>query len=227
MPALDIQDEAFELLFYAYKRNRHKWVLGDDMKGKDIKVNDLRSDYPYLTMGGEIVSGARLESFLRTIGSYEDPYYDNKKRQITFLNERIRAADEKAGRDSSVQSAETLAAKEAFQRSSYKTMLQSIVINNGDIKISSTDKRLTSADFAPVTSNTNLLGKVGRSANRSKKIEFQPDLEPDVDEGLISKMGSLIKNSLAPNADSSSNSTRFRSNKESLDKLIDKDTKGE
>ncbi len=176
---------------------------------------------------GEIVSGARLESFLRTIGTYENPYYDNKKRQVTFLNERIRAADEKAGRDLTVPSAETLAAKEAFHRSNYKAMLQSIVINNGDKNLSSREKALSKGHFVPVTSNSFLLGKVGfNSVIGDEKMKFKPDVELDVDEGLISKMGSMIKNSLAPNVYSYTNTNFNKTNRESLDELIDRDTKG-
>ena len=226
MPALDIQDEAFELLFYAYKRNRHKWVLGDDMKEKDLKENDLRSDYPYLTRAGEIVSGKRLESFLRTIGRHEDPYYDNKKRQETFLNERIRKADEKAGRDLSIPSADSLAAKEAVQQSNYMTMLESIAVN-GDKKTSSGSKDFKSTNFTPVTSNSYLLAKVGLHSSRGgKKMEFKPEIDLDVDEGLISKMGSLIKNSLTPNSDSPSSTNLSKNDRKSLGDLIDRDIKG-
>lgn len=226
MPALDIQDEAFELLFYAYKRNRCKWVLNEEMKGKDSKDNNLRSDYPYLTRAGEIVSGKRLESFLRTIGSYEDPYYDNKKRQETFLNERIRKADEKAGRDLSIPSAETLAAKEEFRRTKYMTMLESIV-DHGGKKVSPGSIDSKSTVFTPVTSNSYLLTKVGlHSARGIKKLEFKPEIDLDVDEGLISKMGTLIKNSLAPNSDSSSSTNLTKNDRKSLGDLIDRDIKG-
>ena len=35
-----------------------------------------------MTKSGDIVSGKRLEQFLSDLGRHEDPYYDNKKKEI-------------------------------------------------------------------------------------------------------------------------------------------------
>jgi len=85
MPALDIADEAFDLLWYTYRDHRQKWL---EEKGTD----------PYLTSSGNIVSGKRLEAFLAEVGSFEGHYYDNKKEVEDETNRRIRIADEKWGR---------------------------------------------------------------------------------------------------------------------------------
>jgi 5'-3' exonuclease len=64
MPALDIGDEAFDLLFYAYKKNRGKW-LKDGLYNKSVAAtgsNDRTRkvctvNHPYLTDSGIITSG--------------------------------------------------------------------------------------------------------------------------------------------------------------------------
>jgi 5'-3' exonuclease len=60
MPALDIGDEAFDLLFYAYKKNRGKW-LKDGLYNRSVAAtgnNDgTRVNHPYLTDSGIITSG--------------------------------------------------------------------------------------------------------------------------------------------------------------------------
>jgi 5'-3' exonuclease len=84
MPALDIADEAFELLFATYKRLRWKWL-------KDKKRP------PYLTNSGDIVSGKRLEQFLSAVGSYEDPYHYNKESESKDRIESWRKQDKRRG----------------------------------------------------------------------------------------------------------------------------------
>ena len=39
MPALDIGDEAFDLLFYAYKKNRIKWLKDGEYR-RTVKITD-------------------------------------------------------------------------------------------------------------------------------------------------------------------------------------------
>jgi hypothetical protein len=65
MPALDIGDEAFDLLFYAYKKNRGKW-LKDGLYHRSVastanieegKQNFKNVNHPYLTDAGTITSG--------------------------------------------------------------------------------------------------------------------------------------------------------------------------
>lgn len=62
LPALDIGDEAFDLLFYAYKKNRTKW-LKDGFYSRSMatstEVNDKTKSkrHPYLTDAGRITSG--------------------------------------------------------------------------------------------------------------------------------------------------------------------------
>jgi 5'-3' exonuclease len=65
MPALDIGDEAFDLLFYAYKKNRGKW-LKDGLYHRSVastanieegNQNFKNVNHPYLTDAGTITSG--------------------------------------------------------------------------------------------------------------------------------------------------------------------------
>ena len=85
MPALDIADEAFDLLFYTYRRQRKMWR------------KEKHKQPPYLTHAGNIVSGKRLETFFAHLGQHEFPYYDNKKRTLNETNAKMRKTDSKAG----------------------------------------------------------------------------------------------------------------------------------
>lgn len=85
MPALDIADEAFELLFWTYKQQRSKWL-------------SQKKGVPYLTNAGNIVSGKRLENFLTALGKHENVYYDNKKRTEEQFNDRWRQQDIRASK---------------------------------------------------------------------------------------------------------------------------------
>lgn len=180
---IDIADEAFDLLFYTYKRNRWKWVR----RGKNKNV----VGHPYLTNSGEIVSGKRLEKFLSFLGKHEDPYYDNKQRTIADDNERMRKADKKAGRDSSVPPDEILAAREEWERENYKEMLMSIAAQKQD-QGSSTKK------FTPVTSQTEIFNEL-ETNQKDKNYEFKPEPseEEEMEEGFVNRMGTLFRNSLS------------------------------
>ncbi len=69
LPALDIGDEAFDLLFYAYKKNRVKWLKDKryhkslTMTFEDGKTKTKR--HPYLTDAGSITSGKIRSQWLK------------------------------------------------------------------------------------------------------------------------------------------------------------------
>lgn len=190
MPALDIGDEAFDLLFYAYKRNRGKW-LTDNLYRRTVRTYSNEKNavpqtkmmhHPYLTDAGTITSGTRLETFLRDVGSYEDPYYDNKRFSMIEDNERIRKSDKKAGRETHIPSQEVLDQVELVSHRLYREML---------IRTSEDDRNLLEGEhkskkdetFQPVTS-TRLL---------------QSKMDGQEGEGLlIKKLGGLLRGSLSP-----------------------------
>jgi 5'-3' exonuclease len=176
MPALDIGDEAFDLLFYAYKRNRGKW-LNDELylRAKPLS-GSTTVRHPYLTDAGTITSGVRLEAFLRDVGSYEDVYHDNKRFTSVVDNERIRQADKKAGRESHLPSQEVLDQVEQSSREMYLDML----IKNSESKGGeSTDNQ---SSFRPVTST---------------RIP-QLHVDQEVEAPLRKKLGGLLRESLSP-----------------------------
>ena len=182
MPAIDIADEAFDLLFYTYKRNRWTWL-------KDEK--DKKDKHPYLTNAGEIVSGKRLEKFFVDLGKHEAPYYDNKKRSEGADIKRLRKSDKKAGREASVPPDAILAAKEEWDRANYMEMLMSISENNPQ----------SVEGFKPVASNRDLFvdfdgGDRKEGVKDGKEYKFQPDIDEELDEGFLNRMGTLFRNSL-------------------------------
>jgi 5'-3' exonuclease len=186
MPAIDIADEAFDLLFYTYKRNRWRWLKEE--KDKD----DM---HPYLTNSGEIVSGSRLESFFTDLGKHEDPYYDNKKRAEWAELKRLRKSDKKAGRESSIPSDDIIAAKEEWDRTNYMEMLKSIresapqVINGFKPVLSSKDL------FSNFDKDDRIINMVEKS---NKEYTFQPDANDGLEEDFLNRMGKLFRNSLSP-----------------------------
>ena len=184
MPALDIGDEAFDLLFYTYKRHRYGW-LASEMEKNDLK-QDQATPYPYLTRGGNIVSGSRLEEFLSEVGSHEDPYYSNKNRKKEKELKRIRKFDEKAGREPSIPSDEALWNREEKDRERYMEMLQSIDGNLDDVD--------EDGAFSPVISS-------GQLPASSREVEdkdgvFRPE-ENELQVGFLDNMSRLLKNSLS------------------------------
>jgi hypothetical protein len=64
--AMDIADEAFDLLFYTYRDERKNWLLNKNLP-------------PYLTEAGTIVCGDRLQDFLQAVGRHELMYFQSKK----------------------------------------------------------------------------------------------------------------------------------------------------
>lgn len=188
MPALDIGDEAFDLLFYAYKKNRGRW-LKDGKYRRSISVNrggrgqykDIKTiNHPYLTDAGTITSGERLEGFLEDVGSYEDPYYHNKRESMEEENERMRKADEKAGRESSIPSQDVLEQVELAGRELYHDMLSSVSKDEEVVKDNEDG-------FKPVASSSipdaELIKKLGAN--------FRGSLSPE--DGVVAKVNSSKK----------------------------------
>ena len=179
MPALDIGDEAFDLLFYAYKKNRGRWLkdgkyrrsVGTASSGKMGQYKKNKTiNHPYLTDAGTITSGERLEKFLEDVGSYEDPYYHNKRESMEEENERMRRADLKAGRESSIPPQDVLEQVELAGRELYHDMLLKQAASEDDDSDSEEDE----GDFKPVISSS------------------VPDPE------LIKKLGGIFRGSLSP-----------------------------
>lgn len=165
MPAIDIADEAFDLLFYSYKRMRNLWK-----KDKTLP--------PYLTHAGNIVSGHRLEQFLKVLGSHETPWFDNKKRDEKKTHERWRENDEKFGQEPTLPSDEVLELKEETDRAKFREMMESINPTEAN-----TDSDAAS-NFNPVLS--------------TETKGFQPTSgEDDLDEGMKARMGSLLQYSVS------------------------------
>ena len=199
---MDIGDEAFDFLFYVYKRGRHTWLkdnmanhiqecddgrfvvtdrgsiegsddMGihiynkdDAMVAKDYNTTAEEGKYPYLTYAGTITSGQRLESFLTDLGQYEDPYYDNKKRNSTVANSRMRSADRKAGRESYIPTEEDLELREKEGRLNYRDMLERIVDQSGS--------GVDGGDFDSMGSTTSGTNGDATLAARSGKTNFTP-----------------------------------------------------
>ena len=181
MPALDIGEEAFDLIFYAYKKNRGKW-LSDGQYRRTLTAAGKKKNtvnHPYLTDAGKITSGSRLERFLADVGRYEDPFYENKKLSMSEDNERMRKADKKAGRESLIPSDEILEQVEQAERERYRDML---------IQRSAEEDRgeMMEDTFSPVTS-TRALPEVKFDSNGTES-----------DDELISKFGGILRGSLSP-----------------------------
>lgn len=217
MPALDIGDEAFDLLFYAYKKNRGKW-LKDGLYRRMLRSNSKKGkpktrsiNHPYLTDSGTITSGMRLEGFLSDVGSYEDPYYHNKRDSKDEDNDRMRKADEKAGRESLIPSQEVLEQVEAAERELYHEMLLKNSQIEGDgtsVTVIEVDEQLEEEEeedengFKPVISsevpNAELIKKLGGALRGSlspevggvAQVESNDDEDDDVDhQSLVDLKG--------------------------------------
>lgn len=136
MPALDIGDNAFDLLFWTYKECRKEWIKQDPYT-------------PYLTNAGSIISGKRLEEFLTAVGSHEVTYYDKKKQKAAEENKRLRKQYKRFGMKSTVPNDKVVASKEESDRAAYRKMLEGIGESHQSEQASD-----ASADdnFMPVTS---------------------------------------------------------------------------
>ena len=179
MPALDIGDEAFDLLFYAYKRNRVKWINDDLYQRTKPLIDSKTMHYPYLTDEGRITHGNRLEAFLRDVGSYEDIYHDNKRFSLVEDNERIRKADKKAGRESHLPPQEVL---DQVEQSSNQMYLDMLVRNSGKDSSDDDEDNEEDATFQPVTSTRISHGSIDHEGEAP----------------LRKKLGGLLRESLSP-----------------------------
>jgi 5'-3' exonuclease len=167
MPALDIADHAFDLLFSTYKECRAKWAEEDP-------------DMPYLTHAGNIVSGRRLEDFLTSVGNHEVAYYDKKKQSAPSENKRIKRVFQKFGIGNTLPDEKLVASKEESDRAAYRKMLLQEQMQLVDGAHDETEREEIGA-FNPVMTR-----------------DFQPTEEgKEVNEGLISRLGSLLQNSLS------------------------------
>lgn len=102
---MDIADEAFDLLFYTYREQRKKWVKN-------------KKQLPYLTNGGSIICGDRLEAFLQAVGRHENMYFQSKKTDL----ELERQIEAKYGM-STIPSDEVIAEKEAADRAMFRELV--------------------------------------------------------------------------------------------------------
>jgi len=169
MPALDIADEAFDLLWYTYREQREQWYQQATETGLD----------PYLTHAGTILSGQRLEDFLTEVGSFESPYYDNKKEDQEDAKRRIRKLDSRYGTET-LPSDEVLRLKEESDRAKFREMMmEGIGQHNNSLMKEEEYKDLN---------NTNATG-------------FRPshEKEDQVDPGLSQRLGNLLKKSVLSN----------------------------
>jgi len=190
MPALDIADGAFDLLFHTYKKHRYQWSLSQ----RDTTIPAHLSS-PYLVTNGELSKPyTRLENFFSDIGRHEDPYYDRKNgsSHVKRENERIRAADKKHGRlVSSIPSEEELESLEEERRGNYDAMMEK-VMEQGDLL----------ENFKPVLSGGVPMGSgSGGGVRMRKKLREEEERrkkEVAVDEGIVSQLGSLLRASLSP-----------------------------
>ncbi len=120
MPGLDIGDGAFDILFHTYRKHRKAWW--------EKTASGTKGD-PYLTDGGKIVSGRRLELFLGDLGKHEDPYLWKAKTGQADLYNLIRKDEKKYGRNrrsTLLPSDEQLVTIEQKKLEQYQQMLQSI-----------------------------------------------------------------------------------------------------
>jgi 5'-3' exonuclease/20S proteasome alpha/beta subunit len=172
MPALDIGDEALDLLLYTYRLIRQQWQEAHE-------ANPSQVPPPYLTEAGEIVSGERLEQFLRYVGRHESNYYAYKGATTDY--EDLRKTEAKFGQVTT-PSDQVLQAKEDADRSKYRELIHKAVQQ----KASS-----AAADFAPVM------------ASRVATSTHSEDVDSE-EQGLVTRMGSLLQYSVStgnPNDD--------------------------
>jgi 5'-3' exonuclease/20S proteasome alpha/beta subunit len=111
MPAIDIGDGAFDLIFVIYKKHRKMWRYG--------------SKNPYLTDSGKIVCGKRLEAFLRDLGAHESTYYQGKRQLATADRERMQNKAPKSNFTEFLPSQDAIELKEESDRAKYREMMQS------------------------------------------------------------------------------------------------------
>mmetsp|Transcript_22888 Transcript_22888/g.54264 ORF Transcript_22888/g.54264 Transcript_22888/m.54264 type:complete len:1663 (-) Transcript_22888:85-5073(-) len=194
LPAIDIGDNAFDLLFHTYKQCRKKWLK-------------QKGTIPYLTHEGNIVSGRRLEQFLSAVGRHEVAYYDKKKNRAEKEHRNLRKQYKNFGMKGVLPDESLVASKEASDRLAYRKMLEVVgesVAGDG----STNDSEDESNGFQPVLTSD---------------VEFEP-IEEELEDGLISRMSSLLQNSLS--IGSNQDGGDDASNKNQLASIDDQDLKG-
>ncbi|CAB9514583.1 5'-3' exoribonuclease [Seminavis robusta] len=170
MPALDIADEAFDLLWYNYREHRQRWYEESLKTGVS----------PYLTEAGNIVSGARLEAFLTQVGSFENAYYYNRKEEEEARLKGIRKADRKYGYNT-LPSDDILQSKEDADRAKFREMMLAKQKQDGG------------GSFAPVLSSFSSPS----TTTTTMKEEFQPEQQQyQLDSGLTRRLGDLLQQSV-------------------------------
>jgi len=116
LPALDIGENAFDLLFDVYKEQRVTW-----------------GDNQYLTKAGEISDASRFERFLAFIGAREDAILrDREKNEASFLKKRRRW--DKADGNKPLPSDAEMAEEEALQLKEYKRAMKDMVLRDPEKK---------------------------------------------------------------------------------------------
>ena len=195
IPALDIADHAFDILFRHYKKLRHSWSrklrrarfyqsLGsaqgtpyenmEDVSDDDQDEEQTGNQDPYLTQGGKILDPKRLEFFLRRIGNHEDAFLEEKKKGEAQLNERIRKGIKKFGTEKA-NSIPTLTEAELLQvqhlkAQKYKQMIEETILRQQKVQ-----EKSSKSYFRPVTSSGRLPGIRSRKPRKSRGFKKEDD----------------------------------------------------
>ena len=144
------------------------------------KKQKHRADGPYMTNGGNIVSGERLENFFSAIGSHESGWAEFKK-STTNLDE-IRAQEAKWGQKTT-PSDDVLQAKEQSDQARYRQLLLESIKKNES----------NPPEFVPAMS---------ASFDKSQFDDVEDEAKEQ--EGLMTRFGSLLQNSIQNNSGSRS-----------------------
>lgn len=226
MPALDIADEAFDLLFYTYREQRQEWynewkaqnLFTTQEGGGEIDHRKLKTttepDY-YLTNAGNIVSGARLEAFCKQVGSHESPYLEYKKRTEAANKKSIRLSDKRYG-TTTIPDDDILHAKEEADRAKFREMIEKQTAaaygssesdsdsgassgSESDSSSSGEDSEDSTSESDSDTENDNFTPVL------SESVVFQPSNghveEEKMRKGLSKRLGSLLQHSFTPQGD--------------------------
>lgn len=109
----------------------------------------------------------------------------------------MRNAAKKAGRNSSVPPEEVLAAREEWERENYKEMLKTITTQQ--------DAAIPTNGFKPVISQSGIFNEM---EIKKKSFEFKvEECEEELEEGFVSRMGTLFRNSLSGSGDALGDAT--------------------
>ena len=171
MPAMDIADEAFDLIFYTYRDQRKRWL-------RQLKKK-INGEEPYLTDSGNIISGKRLENFFNALGRHEDSYHDFKKDNEDL--DDIRRMEAKFGR-ATTPSDDIIAAKEAADRKRFLEMMKNSLQDQQEqeeVDSDSTGEKTSKSGFKPVLTT-----------------EFHSEDNEDVDS-ISAKIGQLLQASVS------------------------------